>query len=362
MISLRIKLLVICVICLFLCISSLCVTVLLAGNERNLLFALPNNIGSPKVNVYEIEDFIKNKFLLTYEILYSERVNLAYSDFPVILVGTTSSYPQIMKYIMIEGSFFQHTAWTGKLKQAVLNEKAAFTLFRSNSVTGNRFKIHNDIWLVTGVIRDNNNDCRIYIPSSVRDGEAGTFAMTISGHFDETYIKNSLKTIKITEGDFDFINFSTQFTHLQERIIVLLLVFALIFLLMALNHLLTKAKNAGKIIKSELAVSYPAEIMKKNRKLLFKSIITVLGVAVITVLILIIFIYIINICLSWKDIVSVGKLNISMFYNQLKRIYTLDMISLIVFIFSLVIMCAVFICMRRCFSYLSVRVRRRISL
>jgi len=340
---LKIKLLVISVICLFLCISVLCVTVFLAGNEKNLLIALPNNIGSPKVNVYEIDDFNNNNFLLTYEILHSERVNLIYSEFPVTLAGTTSNYPQIMKYVMIEGSFFQNTAWTGKLKQAVLNEKAAFTLFGSNSVTGNRFKIHNDTWLVTGVIRDNEDGCRIYIPSSVKGTEAGAFAMTISSQYDETYIKNSLKTIDVREGDFDFINFSAQLKRLQERIIVLLLVFTVILLLTVYIYLLTKTRNTGKILINELSVSYPAEILQKKRRLLMKSTIPVLGIVFIPVMILIIIISITGICLSWQDIVSIEKLNTGIFYYQLNKFYTLNMISQFFFIFFLLIICVIFI-------------------
>jgi hypothetical protein len=327
--------------------SALCVTTFLAGNERNLLIALPKNIGSPKINIHEIDDFINNNFLLTYEIHYSEKVNLTHSEFPVIITGTTSGYPQIMKYVMVEGSFFQTAAWTGKLRQAVLNEKAAFILFGSSKITGNRFRTHNDTWLVTGVIRDNNDDCRIYIPSSVRGAETNAFEMTVSGSFDETYIKNSLKSIGVREGDFDFINFNAHFKRLWERIIVLLLIFAVILLLAAFRHLLTKIKNAWKTIKSELSVSYPAEILQKKRKFLFKNMVPVLGIAVIPVLSLIILISVISICLPWQDIASVNKLNVSVFYYQLNRIYTLDMISRIFFIFSLVLMCVILICARK---------------
>jgi len=341
---LRIKALVISIICFFLCVSALWITAFLAENERHLLIVLPKNISSPKLNVREIDDFIKNNFLITYEILYSEKIGRAYSQFPVTLAGTTSSYPQIMKCIMIEGSFFTNAAWTGKLRQAVLNEKAAFTLFGSNSVTGNRFKTRNDTWLVTGVIRDNYDDSRIYIPSSVWGGEAGAFAMTISGNFDETYVKNSLKNIKITEGDFGFINFNAYFTRLQERIIVTILIFAFFILLTVFEYMLTKLKNALKTIKSELAAFYPAEILKKERIFIIKNMVPVLSVSLIPVFILIILITVTGICLTWKD---VEKLNISAFNYQINRIYTLDLVSLIFFIFSIFLICLIFICVRK---------------
>jgi hypothetical protein len=168
--------------------------------------------------------------------------------------------------------------------------------------------------------------------------------MTISDSFDETYIKNSLKSIGVREGDFDFINSNAHFKRLQERIIVLLLIFAVILLLAVLRHLLTKAKNAWKTIKSELSVSYLAEMLQRKRKLLIKNMVPVIGIAVIPVLLLIILISVISICLPWQDIVPVNKLNVSVFYYQLNRIYTLDMISRVFFVFSLVIMCVIFMC------------------
>jgi hypothetical protein len=330
-------------ICLPILLAALCIPASLARKDRNLLLAIPDQLSSSKIDVFEIEDFNTNEFLLTYEIHYPERINLSYAEFPVTLTGTNSVYPQILKYSMLEGSFFSSQAWAGKLRHAVLNEKAAFEIFGSRNITGNHFKIQNDTWLVTGVIRDgNDNHSRIYIPSSLRNEKAGALAM-ISGIPDETYMKNSLKTLGVREGDFDYINFNTLIRRLWERIVVLIFCLTGFFILSMLKPLIILFNKTRKIIKIQMTQFYLLEIFQKNKKLILKGLFFTLGLVILPCFVLTLFINITAICLPWQDIVSIGKVNFSFFNSHLERIFIFELVSNSLFILSIVIICVFFI-------------------
>jgi hypothetical protein len=241
-------------------------------------------------------------------------------------------------YSMTEGSFFSNQAWTGKIKHAVFNEEAAFKIFGSGNIAGNRFKIRSDTWLVTGVINDGYEDqSRVYIPSSVHGGKAVTLAMTVSKTMDEIYMKNSLKTLEVREGDFEFINFNARIRLLWERAAVLLLGFSGFFFLSLLRPLITTFQKALKALKSELVHSYPAQIFQNNKRLIAACVLPALCMLVLSVLTLILFIKIISICLPWQDIPSISR-NYFTFYRHLEGIYILELVSRVLFILTIGIM------------------------
>jgi hypothetical protein len=330
-------------IALVLFLASLCVPAYLAVPYRNLMLALPKDTGSFGIDVFNIEEFNKEQFPLTYEISYVDRVSLPHADFQVTLTGTTSGYPQILGYSMVEGAFFTSQTWTGKLKHAVLNEKAAFEIFGSSSITGNRFRIRGDTWLVTGVIRDGNEDkSSIYVPSSVQAKRAGALAMKLSNAIDETFAKNSLKAIEVREAGFEFVSFNAVISLLKERIAVLLLGFIGFFFISIFRPLIIKFQKSLKTLRGELDRSYFKEIFQNDKKLLVNNFLPALGLAVLSVLTLIIFINIISICLPWQDTPSISRNYLTLFYPYLERIYYLELISRIIFIPSIVILAAFF--------------------
>jgi hypothetical protein len=320
---------------LFLILAALCVPAYLAKQYRGLLLALPKDIGSPGIDVFNAQEFSKSEFLLTYEIPHSDRVSLSNGQFPVTLIGTNSSYPQFFGYSMAEGSFFSNQSWTGKIKHAVFNEEAAFKIFGSGNIAGNRFKIRGDTWLVTGVINDDCEDqSRIYIPSSVHGGKAASLVMTVSNTMDEIYMKNSLKTLGVRERDFEFINFNAYISFLWERAAVLLFGFFGLFFLSLLRPLIAALKKAMEAFKSELDHSYPAEVFQNNKKLIGANALPALGIMILSVIVLILFIKIISICLPWQDIPAINR-NYFTFYRHLEEIYILELVSRALFILTI---------------------------
>ena len=338
----RIKFTALIAICVFLCLAGLCVSAFLAGKNRNLLFVLPSETGSRRFDVEVIEEFAEKWFLLSYEIPGPERVSLPHAEYPVTLVATNSSYPRILGFSMLEGAFFSKQAWKGKQKHAVLNETAAFTIFGSTNIAGRRFRIHNDTWLVTGVISDGDvNKARIYIPSSVRGGEAGALALT--GGMDEAYVRNSLKTLGIQEGYFDFINLGTQCRLLWERAeVVTLLFFAFLFISL-LKPLIGGFKKAGSAMKRDLTRLYPGELLQRRGNSFYKVVFLSLGLVLLPILTLFLFLRLASVCLPWQDIPSLADLNRDFFILRLSEIRGFELISRFFFGCSLALLAVFFI-------------------
>ena len=328
-------------IAFILCLGGLFIPAFLAKREKteNLLLVIPSDIGPPQFDIQKIEEFSENEFLLTYEIPASERVSLSYAEFPVTLIGTNSSYFSILGLLVTEGSFFSKQAWTGKQRHAVLNEKAAFTIFGSSSIAGSRFRMRNETWLVSGVIRDGDDDhCRVYIPSSVRDGKAGALLalMSPSGDINEAYVKNSLKTLGIQEGKFSFFNLGIHTRLLLERIEVTLILFFSLLFFCFIVPLIRVFKTSLTGLRKELNHSYPAEIFQKNRKIILKPALIVLGMGIFTALALFLFLRFVSICLPWQDIPSLSGLDRDLFYPRLVRLRDYNLASLLLFGLSLV--------------------------
>jgi hypothetical protein len=243
-----------------------------------------------------------------------------------------------MDLSMLEGSFFTKQAWTSEQRHAVLNEEAAFSIFGSSQIVNNRFRIRNDTWLVTGVIRDGEDDkARIYVPSSVRGGEANALALVTSDKLDEAYIKNSLKTLGIQENSFDFIDFSVRVRLFLERTLAIPLIFGIFLSFTLLKPLIITLIKALAALKKDLDQFYPAEILKKRQKAVARCILPGFGLVFFPILAIFLLINLISIWLPWQDIPSLAGLNKALFYPYIGWLADLETISLYLFIISLAV-------------------------
>jgi hypothetical protein len=319
---------------LVLCLAGLCIVAFQGATplKGHLFFILPTEIGSPSFDVGRIEEFSEKEFLLTYEILSPEKISLS-SQYPVTLVATNSTYPQILGLTMTEGSFFSKQAWTGKQRHGVLNEKAAFTIFGSSKIVGNRFRIRNDIWIVTGVINDGDEEnSRVYIPSSIQGGEADALALTSSGGLDEAYVINSIKTLGLRDTHFSYINFQTFYRLFRDRAGIIPLLFISFLLLSLLRPLARKFREAWLATKNDLTRYYLREFLRKNPKSSLLLVFFTLSLFFFPILALFLFLHIASVCLPWQDIPSLaslylGSLNPDLLYPHLVRIRNLELIS-----------------------------------
>jgi len=323
---------------LLICIAGMAVIYFLSVSNKNIFLILPNETSALKIDIDKIDDFNQNEFPLTYEIPGSERISLLQREYPVTITATTGAYRQILGLSMKTGSFFTAQAWTGKLRNAVLNEKAAFTIFGSINITGSSFRMRNETWLVTGVITDNDDEiCRVYVPSSVIGGETNAMAANTTDKLDQTYLENSLKLLGIRNNNYDFYNFGIYNKLFLERILVIVLTALSLLLLSLLKPLISIFLRTFGSLKKDLGSFYIAEILKKMPGTVLRFILTTAGLIISPVLAIIFLIKLVSICLPWQDIPFIKILSQQPFYNQLAALQRLDLISLGIFILSLVI-------------------------
>jgi hypothetical protein len=250
------------------------------------------------------------------------------------------------------GAFFSARAWEGKQRQAVLNEKAALTIFGGTNITGGRFRIRGETWLVSGVIGDGDDEnCRVYVPSSLRGGGALSLLALMekrrgTGEAGEASVKNSLKALDIREGAFAFYNLETQSRLLGERVLAALGVFAGLFLLCLTLPLGRRAGARIAALRRGLGEHYLGELVRLRRKDLWRCAALILALAAALVLALLLARALLSLCLPWGDIPALGELNRDFFSLKLEPLRRVDLPSRLLFGASLgsgALFCAVFL-------------------
>ena len=316
--------------------AGLCIPAIMAGrsNLRNLLLIQPEGRAASRgINTAAIEDFTADEFLISYSINSSQRFVLPHAEFPVTVTATTSAYAQMLGLPLVNGSFFGAQAWKGKLRHAVLNETAAVNIFGNTAVSGSRFRMLNESWIVTGVINDGDEDRgRVYIPSSVQGADAVSLIALMDKSIDEAYIKSRLKTLGILEGDYTFYNFRTIIGLLRDRIIVLVLFLAGLLLLSILASLWKKIIASFNEFLLQKEHRYIREIAKAKPGFIIKpSVYALLFLSAIAAA-LFLFLRAVSIMLPWQNILFLNSLNWDLFYPYIENLRNLEFASRILFI------------------------------
>ena len=139
-----------------------------ASGRNSQLFAKPLTQDATGADIWVIEDFNdENPTLVTYEIRRQASAYAVRESHRMNVVGTNSAYAAVMGYPVIDGGFFTKDAFLIGAKEAVLNERAAFTLFGGRRLSGSSFSLNDEIWTVVGIVLDEDaeND-NIYVPAS----------------------------------------------------------------------------------------------------------------------------------------------------------------------------------------------------
>jgi len=158
------------------------------GGGRALL-AEPAAHGGAGISLQSIEDFREEaKILATYEIRAKAPANAVNKTHSMTVIGTNAVYGSVLGYPAIDGGFFTEAAFKSGAREAVLNRRAAASLFGGGNIAGSVFRLNGDIWTVAGVIIDDDaENANIYVPatSSVISGSdagsAGLSAQSANG-------------------------------------------------------------------------------------------------------------------------------------------------------------------------------------
>jgi hypothetical protein len=275
------------------------------GRYKNLLFAFPENIHTANLNIQKIEQLCEDDFLLTYEIPMADRVSINAAEYPVTVVGTNSYYPHLMGYVST-GAFFSGAAWEGRQKHAVLNETAAFTIFGSYRVAGKTIKLKGEVWLVTGVLTDGDDENSIiYVPSSVSGGTPKSLAvLTAPGRgIDEAYVKSVLKTLGIHEANYRIVNADRLSRVYGERVSAAVMVLFCVLFVCVCLPVLSKLYRGFAEYRATLQYKTYKDIVAENRGDLVKKAAAVFLLLTGAAIVLVLLPRILVILLGWRDAV-----------------------------------------------------------
>jgi hypothetical protein len=300
------------------CITGLGVLALIAGTEfyDDLVLASPAKIQAPRINLQKIKQLCEDEFPLTYELLQPERAATAITEYAVTLVGVNSFYPRILGFPLVEGSFFTQQAWDGKLRHVVLNEEGATVLFGSTRVSGQRLKIKGEIWIVSGVINDGDTEnCRIYVPSSLLSSPGALYLLVKA---DETIIKDSLKSLGLSDDTFYFFNLGNHARLFGEQAALALMFFCSLLLILRLPRDWEKCRTLFFTFRGELKKNYLREVLRTAK--IFTALLPVLRLAVCAAVVLLLLRRSLAFCLPWQDLTPLKYVERNIFCGKILRL------------------------------------------
>jgi hypothetical protein len=216
--------------------SALLVIALLAqrGGYRDLLLIAPSSYFASTCNINTIEDFCKDKFLISYEIRGKGTIATGYASHAVVTIATNSIWPALNSRIMLNGSFFTKVAWDTKQRHIVLNKTAAFAIFGGDNITEKVIKMNGESWIVSGVIDDGDEENKnSYIPSSISGGAPTTLLALLdpAKGINTIYAAGALKSFGVHDTDHIVVNLDAAYKLYWERLIVALeAAFCVVFL------------------------------------------------------------------------------------------------------------------------------------
>jgi len=95
-------------------------------------------------------------------------------------------------------------------------------------------------------------------------------------------------------------------------------------------------------LRRELGNRYPSEIFQKDRNIILQPGVIVLGMVILTAFALFLILRFVSICLPWQDIPSLGGLDMDLIYPRIVLLRDYNLVSLLFFGLSLVVMCLFF--------------------
>ena len=188
-----------------------------AFGRKSQLLASPQSRDWAGIDILEIENYItESSTLVTYEIRRQASAFAIRQSHRMNIIGTNSAYAGVMGYAVADGGFFSKTAYDAGSREAVLNERAASTLFGGGRLSGSEFTLNDEIWQIVGVVLDGDSDNdNIYVPAtSALIGSGGSGSVATAATFmalqdgyssaDASITAGRLLELGISEGSHSF--------------------------------------------------------------------------------------------------------------------------------------------------------------
>ena len=294
-----------------------------ASGHYYQLLAKPLSRDSASVDIWAVEDFYgDSSTLVTYEIRRQASAYAIRETHRMNVVGTNGAYANVMGYSIIDGGFFTKDAFLIGAREAVLNERAAATLFGGRRIAGNSFFLNDEPWTVVGIVSDEDVDNdNIYVPASSEIILAG--AATVSagaltalqdgyGGADASMTINKLKDLGVSENSYSFKNLGKIIASFGEMpsvalrfaFILLLCLFAWRFGRYAFRvYKSSRAENERKDLNDvQISIADAGVDERKRRASYVKAIVNILLFCVCTAAALVLARQIVEICITWQEI------------------------------------------------------------
>lgn len=231
----------------------------------NRLLAVPHGFGAQGLNPERVEETWEGEFLITYEARQTKFARALNARHSVTVVGTNENYPAVMGQRMLSGGFFTGAARKAQSRHAVLNAAAAFTLFGSNDIAGNKFKLDDETWTVAGVMDDGIDDARVYAPATVLGLDVQSLLALMDGQrVTREYAANALKNLGIYEDQYDMIDLGSEAAGYWERFLIAAMAAFCAALLLLLRSLPRRAADNYRALKDALRHMYPRELFLRE--------------------------------------------------------------------------------------------------
>lgn len=278
-------------------------------SDQHLLLISGKHLGAPGFSAQELEDFMKEEFLLTYEIHGQEQVKASTSHYLAHTIGTNHSYAQILGYPLLSGSFFSPSAFQEQSRQVVLNKNAASRWFGNLNLSGNQVQIGDEVWLVTGVIDDGlKKEARIYFPASLAHGQVQTLMVSMDNQaISDIYARSALKKLGIQKEQYSFLNLEQLIASFGQRLGLVCSALLMSGLALLLYFGLGWFYRLFADCRKQLKQLYFLELWQQSHRQLLTLLLLGLLIAAGFSAILMLGLWILETCLSFKDLLPTNS-------------------------------------------------------
>lgn len=282
---------------------------------QDLIIVVPDGSGLPSFELKEINEICDEEIAVTYDIKRRVTAEAANSPQPVTLIGTNSSYAEVIGLQVVEGSFFSAESWAMGNRYVMLNEPAAFKLFGSSNIIGNTVKLDGEVWMVTGIVKDGNKkNMMVYVPASTITGFPEALMAKTEGGTGT--VRNSLRRLGIYESNCRVVDVSAvALLFWQQFCVSVYLGIGLLSLMFTYKRISALREHFG-LLRLRYQIMYLDELIAKSRRELRQMACQILLMILSIMTFLLLARKILNMALIWKDMGSEIKYLSDYFFRE----------------------------------------------
>lgn len=246
---------------------------------QNRMLAIPKIPGAAGLSVKALDEANGENFLLTYEERTPGSAEALHSQHEATIVRTNYLYASIMRFSMLEGSFFTEHAQTEADRFAVLGKTAAHRMFGSTQVTGELIKLAGESYTVVGVLDDREkDDSNIYIPATCSGGSVQSLVVdNRSAGVTGTWLRSDLKSLGVQDSAYYLLDLDFIANMIRERILTALIFTACFLLLFVMRLCIRRTQSVIESIQADLEHVYLPEALKQDPKRLVNGLCCLAG-------------------------------------------------------------------------------------